>query len=85
MLGRLRMDVLTAINTYNNLAEQVFSDPKRWPVDGRFKATKLEEAIKSVVSGVTGNPEEPLLEVSNAAVCRVGIPEVLSSAPHDEF
>ena len=70
MLGRLRMDVLTAINSYNNLAEQVFSDPKRWPADERFKATKLEDAIKSVVNGVTGNLEEPLLEVGNAAICR---------------
>jgi len=70
MLGRLRMDIVTAIDSYNNLAEQVFSDPKRWPADGRFKVTKLEAAIKSVVSDVTGNPEEPLLEVSNAAVCQ---------------
>ena len=70
MLGRLRMDIVTAIDSYNNLAEQVFSDPKRWLADGKFKATKLEAAIKCVVSDVTGNPEEPLLEVSNAAVCR---------------
>ena len=70
MLGRLRMDIETAIDSYNNLAEQVFSDPKRWLADGKFKATTLEAAIKSVVSDVTGNPEEPLLEVSNGAVCR---------------
>ena len=70
MLGRLRMDVDAAINSYSNLAQQVFSDPKRWPADGRFKATKLEEAIKSVVRDVTGNPDEPLLEVSTAPVCR---------------
>ena len=70
MLGRLRMDIATAIDSYNNLAEQVFSNPKRWLTDGKFKATKLEAAIKSVVSDVTGNPEEPLLEVSNAVVCR---------------
>ena len=70
MLGCLRMDVVTAIDSYNNLTQQVFSDPKRWPVDGRFKATKLEEAIKSVVRDVTGDPEEPLLEVGSASVCR---------------
>jgi len=64
------MDMVTAIDSYNNLAQQVFSDPKRWPVDGKFKATKLEEAIKSVVCDVTGNPEEPLLEVGSASVCR---------------
>ena len=70
MLGRLRMDVETAIDSYNNLAQQVFSDRKWWPGDGRFKATNLEEAIKSVVRDVTGNPEEPLLEVGNASLCR---------------
>ena len=70
MLGRLRMDVDSAINHYNNLAQKVFSDPKQWPGDGRFKATKLEEVIKSVVREVTGDPEEPLLEVGNIPACR---------------
>ena len=28
MLGRLQMDVDTAINAYNNLVQQVFSYPK---------------------------------------------------------
>jgi len=64
------MGVDAAIDVYSDLAQQVFSDPKRWPGDGRFKATKLEEMIKSVVRGVTGNPEEPLLEVGNASACR---------------
>jgi len=70
MLGRLRMDVDTAIDTYNNLAQQVFSDPKRWSGDGMFRATKLEKAIKSVVQHETDNPEGPLLEVSDTSVCR---------------
>ena len=70
MLGRLQMDVQTAIDSYNNLAQQVFSDRKRWPGDGKFKGTNLEQVIKSVVRDVTGNPEEPLLEVGNASLCR---------------
>ena len=70
MLGRLRMDVDIAITYYNNLAKQVFSASKRWPGDGRFKATKLEEIIKSAVGDVTGNPEEPLLEIGDGPVCR---------------
>jgi len=64
------MDVEAAIDSYNTLAQQVFSDRKRWPGDGKFKATNLEEVIKAVVQGVTGNPEEPLLEVHNASFCR---------------
>ena len=72
MLGHLRMDMDTAIGSYNNLVHQVFSDSKGWPQagDGRFKATQLEEVIKSVVQNVTGNPEELLLEVDNASICR---------------
>ena len=70
MLGRLRMDVDTAINHYRDLVKQVFSASKRWPGDGRFKATKLEEVIKSAVRDVTGDPEEPLLEISNTSACR---------------
>jgi len=69
MLGRRRMGVDTAIDSYNSLAQQVFSDQKRWPGDGRFEATTLEEAIKSLVQGVTGDPKEPLLEVDNTSVC----------------
>ena len=70
LLGRLRMDVDTAIDYYNNLVQQVFSASKPWPGDGRFKATKLEEVIKSAVGSVTGDPEEPLLEIGNASICR---------------
>jgi len=72
MLGRLRMDIDTAIDAYNNLVQQVFSDPKQWPSDGRFKATKLKEVFQSVVRNAspTGDAEEPLLEVGNASICR---------------
>lgn len=72
MLGRLRMDVDAAIKHYDNLAKDVFSDLKRWG-DGKFKATKLEEAIKSVVKDITGDSETPLLEPEGddeAGVCR---------------
>jgi hypothetical protein len=70
MLGRLRMDVDTAIAYYNNLAKEVFSTSERWPGDGTSKATKLEEVIKSAVRDVTGDPEEPLLEIGDGSVCR---------------
>ena len=68
MLGRLRMDVEEAINEYDKLAKQVFSDMKRFG-DGKFKATNLKEAIQSVVESVTGDPESPLLD-DQPRVCR---------------
>ena len=63
------MGVDAAIDAYDSLAQQFFSDQKQWPGDGMFKATKLEEAIKSLVQDVTGDPEEPLLEVANTSAC----------------
>jgi len=70
MLGRLRMDVDAAIKHYNELTKSVFSDPKRWAGDSRFKAVKLEEAIKSVVKEITGDSESRLLEGDEAGMCR---------------
>ena len=69
MLGRLRMDIDTAINHYDDLAKQVFSDMKRYG-DGKVKAKKLEEVIQSVVETVTGDTESPLIERDQAGVCR---------------
>ena len=71
MLGRLRLDVETAIKHYDYLAKEVFgaSNKKRWG-DGKLKATKLEEAIKSVVESVTRDSESPLLEGDQTRVCR---------------
>ena len=62
MLGQLRMDVDKAIKHYGTLVKHVFSHPKGRPGDGKFKATKLEVAIKSIVREVTGDPDSPLLE-----------------------
>ena len=63
------MDVNTAIDRYDELAEQVFSEIKRFG-DGKFKATNLEKAIKSVVKDVTGNSETLLLEEDQNGLCR---------------
>jgi len=70
MLGRLRMDVDTAITHYNNIAKHVFSDLKQWGGDGKFKASKLEEAIRLMVRDITGDSESALLESDEAGVCR---------------
>ena len=70
MLGRLRMDIDTAIKHYGTLVKQVFSYPKGRPGDGRFKATKLEAAIKSIVREASGDSESPLLQQNEATGCR---------------
>ena len=70
MLGRLRMDVDTAIEHYDDLAKHVFSDPKRWGGEAKFKAAKLEEAVKSAVKDITGDSESPLFEGDGDGVCR---------------
>jgi len=70
MLGRLRMDVNTAIKHYDIMVKHVFSHQKGRPGDGKFKATKLEAIIKSIVRDVTGDCETPLLEQDETTGCR---------------
>jgi len=70
MLGRLRMDVDTAIKHYDTVVKHVFSHPKGGPGDGKFKATKLEAVIKSIVREATGDSESPLLERAEVTGCR---------------
>ena len=65
------MGVDTAISAYSSLVQQVFSAQKQWSGDGRFKATRLEEVIKSVVQDVAANPDELLLEVGDESVCQM--------------
>ena len=65
------MGVDSAIDAYSSLAQEFFSAQRQWPGDGRFKATKLEEVIKSVVQDVTGNPEQLLLEVGDGSICQM--------------
>jgi len=70
MLGRLRMDVDTAIKHYDTMVKNVFSNPKGRPGDGKFKATKLKATIKYIVKDVTGDSESPLLERNESVGCR---------------
>jgi len=63
------MDIDTAIKHYDIMVKHVFSDPKGRLGNGRFKATVLEEAIKSIVRDVTGDSESPLLERNDSTVC----------------
>lgn len=49
MLGRLRMSVEDALHKYAELSKEVFSESKRFG-DGKFKASKLEAAMKTVIA-----------------------------------
>jgi len=64
------MDVDTALKYYDTMVKDVFSHPKGRPGQGRFKATRLEAAIKSIVRNVTGDSESPLLERNKSTGCR---------------
>ncbi|KAJ7886233.1 acyl transferase/acyl hydrolase/lysophospholipase, partial [Mycena olivaceomarginata] len=69
MLGRLRMSVEDAVKAYGQLAKEVFSDVKPLGSDGRFKASKLEKAIKEIVRAKSAlqDPEERLEDTRNNA------------------
>ena len=77
MLGRLEMDVDECIKAYSNLAEAVFGEKlRRFPVDlkggikARFDATKLENAIKKILSE-KDVPETELLNDGTERGCHV--------------
>jgi hypothetical protein len=73
MLGRLRLTVDEAIDQYGQFARHVFSKKKRKGKDGTFKASKLEEAIKTIVKsyGVEKSVNEKMLDPRPAnTVCK---------------
>ncbi|KAI9931191.1 hypothetical protein MW887_010851 [Aspergillus wentii] len=49
MLGRLKLSIEEAIDEFRSLAKDVFGERKPIGSDGRFKATNLENAIRSLV------------------------------------
>ena len=49
MLFRLRMSVDEAIHAYAKFAKHVFSEQKLFFQDGKFKASRLEEAIMAII------------------------------------
>ncbi|KAJ7224916.1 acyl transferase/acyl hydrolase/lysophospholipase [Mycena rebaudengoi] len=71
MLGRLRMSVADAIGAYENLAQGVFSETKYFFQDGKFKASRLEAAIKTIVSQKcpSRDPEELMNDSSVEQSC----------------
>ncbi|GAB1523555.1 hypothetical protein RhiTH_006705 [Rhizoctonia solani] len=61
MLGRLRMGIDEAIESYASVAKEVFSE-RKWIGKGAFRTTKLKDAIRNTIQNVTGNPDEPMME-----------------------
>lgn len=76
MLGRLEMSVDECIDRYIKLISTVFEKKSRWPVSlsgnirSRFDATKLESAIKDVVTS-HGAEETDLFNDGCERGCRV--------------
>ncbi|CAE6523258.1 unnamed protein product [Rhizoctonia solani] len=65
MLGRLRMSVHSAIESYANLAKDVFSEKKRIG-SGSFKTTKLKDSLRGIIQNATGDPEVLMIEPQQA-------------------
>jgi hypothetical protein len=74
LLGRLRLTVPEAIETYRDLAKKIFSEKSRRldSRDSRFKASNLENAIKSVLNEKLGqgHGEDMMLDPTEGA-CKV--------------
>ncbi|KAJ7770434.1 acyl transferase/acyl hydrolase/lysophospholipase [Mycena metata] len=71
MLGRLQMSVEDAMKAYGELSKEVFSDVKSKGHDGRFKASKLEKAIKRIVGrhSASQDPEDGIKD-TRENVCK---------------
>ncbi|KAJ7812563.1 acyl transferase/acyl hydrolase/lysophospholipase [Mycena olivaceomarginata] len=74
MLGRLQMSVEDSKKAYGQLAKEVFSDVKFQGSAGKFKASKLEKAIKQIAEtySESRNPEERLEDIRDNA-CKIKI------------
>jgi hypothetical protein len=77
MLGRLRMSVKDAVKAYGELSKEVFSDVKSQG-SGRFKASKLEKAIKGIVGAhsASQDPEEGMKD-TRENTCKTCVQEIL--------
>ncbi|KDQ50311.1 hypothetical protein JAAARDRAFT_200086 [Jaapia argillacea MUCL 33604] len=86
LLGRLRLSVEDATRLYAEMVRQVFSEQKFRCQEGKFKATKLEEALKHIVMSSTGDPHAPMLdpgpEACKTFVCAAAANNISSATPH---
>ncbi|QRV95357.1 nephrocystin-3 protein [Ceratobasidium sp. AG-Ba] len=74
MIGLLGMDVNKAITTYSNLIERVFSEKKMISTSGSgtYKANRLEDELKAIVRGVTGDEKTRMMADGEIAdKCRI--------------
>jgi hypothetical protein len=63
------MSIADSKEAYGRLAKEVFSDVKFQGSDGKFKASKLEKAIKQIVKtySASENPEDRLEDIRDNA------------------
>jgi hypothetical protein len=83
MLGRLEMGVDEAIERYLDFMKHVFGKKKWWLSDGKYMATRLEEAIDMTVGGFPQQGTK--LRVTEAALdgaerCKTYVPAGSSSS-----
>ncbi|CAE6526229.1 unnamed protein product [Rhizoctonia solani] len=69
MLGRLRMPIEKAIEKYANLVKEVFKE-KKMSGPTMYKATKLQEALKTMIREATGDGMEMMSEDQNDNPCK---------------
>lgn len=68
MLGRLRMSVDDALSKYAELSKEVFS-ARKLVGDGKFKASKLEGAIKKVVAEQRAAMKDAEAKMKDGGTC----------------
>ncbi|KAL9072045.1 MAG: hypothetical protein Q9161_003819 [Pseudevernia consocians] len=75
MLGRLQMDIQPCIDAYSELSRRIFCNrglPVDWrgKVTGRYKASELEDAVRTIIKN-SGSSEDAPLNDGKDRGCRV--------------
>jgi hypothetical protein len=68
MLGRLRMSISDAIQSYDTLAKRVFFEGKKMTGDGKFKTSILEAVMKEIVKEKTDDADTRMMDTSSDGV-----------------
>ncbi|KAL5631688.1 hypothetical protein ACGC1H_007264 [Rhizoctonia solani] len=69
MLGRLRMPIDKAIEEYAKMMESIFSE-KKMSGPTMYKGTKLQETLRTMIRGATGNEGEMMVEDEAKQECK---------------
>ena len=72
LLGRLRLDTITAATSFKEISERTFSTKKRFSRDSVYSASVLEKVMGEVVARYCGRADAKMIdEAGEVTWCKV--------------